>query len=157
MKNHLKQYFIVFFSCGLAACAATPQEPVAESDVDIGRGSDCISEGTVRNYEVLDDANLIVTAGARRQYHVKLVRRAMNLRHSWSIGFSSPTSRICPSFSELLVDDSFGPERIRIQSIQRLTDEQVKDLRYLYGKGDARPEEPPPPEPVDGAEVEELG
>lgn len=157
MKKYIKQYFIVFISSGLVACAATPGEPVAATDVNIGRGSDCISEGTIRNYEVLDDANLIVTAGAKRHYHVKLVRRAMNLKGSWSIGFTSPTSRICPSFSELLVDDSFGPERIRIQSIQRLTDEQVEDLRYLFGKGDARPKEPPPPKPVDGAEVEELG
>lgn len=153
---HKKQIFIVFISSVLLGCAASPEAVVSNGEGNVNRGSDCISEGTVRDYKVLNDSNLVVTAMARQKYHVELVQRAPALRSSWSIGFASPTSRICPGFSELLVDDNFGPDRVRIRSIRRLTEEQYEDLLYRFDKAAAGKQEPPAPEPVKGAEVEEL-
>ena len=156
MKNYNKQLFIIFLSCGLLGCASVPESEQAAEETDSGRASDCISEGTIRDYKVLNDSNIVVTAMARRKYHIELARRAPGLRSAWSIGFTSPSSRICAGFSDLLVDDSFGPERVRIRSIRGLTEEEYEDLLYRFGKAAAGKQEPPAPEPVEGADVEEL-
>lgn len=156
MKIPIKQYLTIFIASGLLGCAASSGEAGAGSYGDVNRGSDCISEGTVRDYKVLNDSNIVVTAMARQKYHVELVQRAPALRSAWGIGFASPTSRICAGFSELLVDDSFGPDRVRIRSIRRLTEEEYDDLLYRFDKAAAARQEPPAPEPVKGAEVEEL-
>ena len=140
----------------LLGCAASPDEVGSDSYGDVNRGSDCISEGTIRDYKVLDNSNIVVTAMARQKYHVELIQRAPALRSAWGIGFASPTSRICAGFSELLVDDNFGPDRIRIRSIRRLTEEEYEDLLYRFDKAAAAKQEPPAPEPVKGADVEEL-
>ncbi len=152
----LKQVFILFLSGILLGCASVPDAERSAAESDVARGSDCISEGTIRDYKVLNDSNIVVTAMARRKYHVELTQRAPGLRSAWSIGFTSPTSRICAGFSDLLVDDSFGPERVRIRSIRGLTEEEYEDLLYRFGKAAAGKQEPPAPEPIEGAEVEEL-
>ena len=115
-KTVINQILILLFSSVLVACAAAPDTPETAVDDGFASGSDCIFEGTIRDYTVLDESNLVVTASARRKYHIELFRRAFGLRSSWHIGFTSPTSRICPGFSEIIVDDNFGPEAIRISN-----------------------------------------
>jgi hypothetical protein len=105
---------------------------------------------------VLDDSNIVVSASASRKYHIVLTRRAFNLKSSWNIGFSSPTSRICGRFSEVVVDDTFGPERIRIESLRQISDEEYEDLRAAFDAGYERADRPLPQEDVAGAEVNEL-
>ena len=156
MKKHLKQRFIVLFSCILAACAGAPERAEEDLYADESRGSDCISQMTVRDYRVLDDSNLIVAASARRKYHVVLGHRAMGLRSTWQIGFRSRTGQICPGFSDLVVDDGLRPERIRITSIRRLTPEDEEDLLIRFGKIESDNEQTPAPADVESAEVEEL-
>ena len=156
MKSHIKHVSVVLFSFFILGCAGSADKAGSDSYSDVNRGSDCISEGTVRDYKVLNDSNIVVTAMARQKYHVELVQRAPALRSAWSIGFASPTIRICAGFSELLVDDNFGPDRVRIRSIRRLTEEQYDDLLYRFDKAAAAKQEPPAPEPVRGADVEEL-
>ena len=151
-----KQLVILLFSSGLLACASSPEsDSIARQPIDRS-SSDCISEGTIRDYNVLDDANLIVTASVRRHYHVTLSRPAFGLRSTWQIGFTSTTGRICAGFAEVVVDDSLYTDAIRIQSIRRLTPEEVDDLLIRYGKKEPEIEIDPVPEPVDSAEVEEL-
>ncbi len=152
----MKQLFIVVFSCILVACATPGDEFDRPPEPRVSAGSDCISEGTIRGYRVLDDSNLIVTAGARRKYHVALAHRAFNLRSSWQIGFVSPLSRICPGTGELVVSDGFRPETIRIHSIRQLTPEEHDALLVAYGKKEPIAEQAPESTPVDSAEVEEL-
>ena len=156
MKSYLKHTLLLITSSVFLACASAPPDDEERLADERPRGSDCISEGTIRDYRVLNDSNLVVTGLARRKYHVELARRAPGLRSAWSIGFSSPTSRICPGFSELLVDDTFGPERVRITSIRWLSEEEYEDLLYRFDKAQADKQKPPAPEPVEGAEVEEL-
>lgn len=151
-----KHIVTLLLSSSLIACAATPEsESIARQPIDRS-SSDCISEGTIRDYNVLDDANLIVTASVRRHYHVTLSRPAFGLRSTWQIGFTSTTGRICAGFAEVVVDDSLYTDAIRIQSIRRLTPEEVDDLLIRYGKKEPEIEIDPVPEPVDSAEVEEL-
>ena len=151
-----KQLIIVSYLCFLSACASSdsaPGDPYAEPPT---RGSDCISQMTVRDYSVLDDTNLIVTGAASRKYHVTLYRSAFDLRSTWRIGFRSPTGQICPGFSDLVVSDGIGTERIKIRSIRQLTPEEHDELLVSFGK--KQPEQPQASEPkeVKGAEVEEL-
>ena len=155
-KYVLKPSVILFYSSILVACAGTSEPSGGESYADEPAGSDCISQSSVRDYKVLDDANLIVTAGASRKYHVLLSRRAMNLQSSRAIAFDANTGRICSKFSDLIVDSSFGPDRIRISSVRRLTPEDEHDLLVRFGKKEPDYTEPRQTEQVDGAEVEEL-
>ncbi len=156
-KIVIKQFVILFTSSILVACAGAPDQLADGPGGDLPVGSDCIFEGTIRDYTVLDESNLIVTASARRKYHIELNRRAFGLRSSWHIGFTSPTSRICPGFSEVIVDDNaMGPEAIRIASIRALSPEEHEDLLIRFGKKQPEIVEAPATEEVESAEVEEL-
>ena len=152
----LKQVLILFCSSSLLACVSVQETGSDAPLVSESGRSDCIYEGTIRDYSILDDSNLIVTATARRQYHIVLTRRAFGLRSSWHIGFTSPTSNICSGFSSVVVDNGFGPEAIRIRSIRRLTADEAETLLIQYGKKKPEVEQIPTPEPVEGAEIEEL-
>ncbi len=152
-----KQLFVLFISSGLVACAAPEVDPLKAEYDALPQGSDCIFEGTIRDYQVLDDKNLVVTASARRKYHIELYRRAFGLRSSWHIGFRSPTSRICPAFGEIIVDDNTGRlEAIRIESIREVSPEEHEELLVRFGKKEPDIEQTPVEEEVDTAEVEEL-
>jgi len=152
----IKQLFIFALSGSLLACAGAGKAPSSDDFEPSSGGSDCIFEGTIRDYRVLDESNLIVTASGSKKYHIELTRPAHGLRSTWQIGFSSPGRRICSGFSELIADDSFGPEAIRIRSIRRLVPEEYEDLLIRYGVKKPEIEQAREPEEVEGAEVEEL-
>ncbi len=151
-----KQLFIIVISSGLLACATTDEGSDESEDGYQSSGADCISQGTIRDYRILDDANLIVTAMGNRKYHVALTRRVMGLRSSWQIGFATRTGRICGGFSDIVIGDNIGPNRIRIASIRRLNPDEHEELLIRYGKKKPEFEVSPVPEDVEGAEVEEL-
>lgn len=152
----LKQLLILSFSSILVACASSDEAFDDEEASARTHRSDCISSGTIRDYRVLDDANLIVSGSGKRKYHVALRRRANGLRSSWKIGFRSVTGRICASSGELVVDDGMGPESIRIAAIRQLTPEEHEELLVRFGKIEPEIEQTPAPVRVDSAEVEEL-
>jgi hypothetical protein len=152
----LKHIVIVSFSSVLLACASGGEGLEDDPDGGYSPRSDCISSGTIRDYRVLDDANLVVSGTGKRKYHVALSRRAVGLRSSWKIGFRSTTGQICASFGELVVDDGMGPERIRIASIRQLTPDEHEALLVRFGKIEPEIKQPPAPRNVESAEVEEL-
>lgn len=156
IKYYIKHYFIIVFSCLLAACAGTGEGPDGEDYAAGSRGSDCISQMSVRDYTVLDESNLIVSASARRKYHIELSRRAFGLRSTWQIGFQSRTGQICSGFSDLVVNDGFGPDSIRIASIRQLTPQDEEELLIRFGKLEPNTEQAPATQQVESAEVEEL-
>ena len=155
-KHVLKHVIILYSLSSLIGCASGPEATGSGSLADEPAGSDCISGGSVRDYRVLDNANLIVTAAARKKYHIVLSRQAMNLQSSRAIGFDTTTSRICSKFSYLIAEGSFGPEKIRIASVRYLTPEDENDLLVRFGKKEPDYEEPRQAEEVVGAEVEDL-
>ena len=152
----IKQLVMIISSCCLIACASTEQGAAEEAKVADSTGTDCISNSTIRNYTILDNANLIVAQGASRKYHVELRRPAHGLRASRAIGFQSQSGLICGRFSEVLIDDGLNTEEIRISSIRRLTPESEEDLLIRFGKIEPEIEQTRQPETVEGAEVEEL-
>ena len=152
----IKQVLIISTSCLLLACAGSEEQLPEDPTAEVSSRTDCISTGSIRDYTVLDDANLIVTERASRKYHVALTRRAYGLRSSSRIGFQSDTSRICGHFDDLVIDDGFGPEEVRIASVKRLTPEAEEDLLIRFGLKEPEHVQPRAPEKVEGAEVEEL-
>jgi len=153
----LKNHIVLIFTSGVLLACATPNQAQEEGQFERqSRISNCISEGTIRDYRVLDEANLIVTATGRRKYHVVLSRRAIGLKSSWGIGFSSSTGRICSRFSDIVLDQELGPEKIRIRSIVLLNPDEEELLLVRFGLKEAEFEQTPAPAEVQGAEVEEL-
>ena len=157
MKKYLLKYaFILLSSSFFASCATSPTPPEATAYEAPPKGNDCISQGSIRDYEVLDDGNLIVTGGVKRKYHVALMRRAFGLRSSWRIGFKTRSAQVCPGFSELVFDDGTGLQSIQVASIRALTPEEYDDLLVRFGKKEPEVKQAPEPEKVEGAEVEAL-
>ena len=152
----IKQLLITISLCSLAACASTEQGQAEESRGTESAGVDCISQGSIRDYTVLDNGNLIVTQSGNRKYHVELSRQSHGLRSSNAIGLYSPTGRICSRFGEVVIDDGFGPEKNLIASVRRLTPESEEELLIRFGKIEPKYKQPRQPETVQGAEVEEL-
>jgi hypothetical protein len=156
-KTMLKQIVIIVSSCFLLACATSQDAAESGADDVVSSGHDCISQSTIRDYQVLDDSNLIVTAGAKRKYHVELSRRAFGLRSNWQIGFKSPTGRACAGTGEVIVDDGFGRrESIRLSSVRLISADELDELLVRYGKKVPEFEQAAAEEEVNGAEVEEL-
>ena len=155
-NNLLKQLIIIVTSSVLVACAGTREPTEMSADDRQSRGRDCISQSSIRDYQVLDDSNLIVTAAVKRKYHVILSRRAFGLRSMWKIGFRSPTGRICSGSGEVIFDDGMGSERISIRSVRELTPDDLDELLVRFGKKEPDFEQAPATEDVGGAEVEEL-
>ena len=153
---HIKHILILSFSCLLLACVGSDEKPKGEPTGEVSSRSDCISTGSIRDYTVLDDANLIVTERASRKYHVALSRRAYGLRSSPTIGFQADSSRICGHFDDLVIDGGFGPEKFRIALVTRLTPETEEELLIRFGLKEPENVQPRVPEKVEGAEVEEL-
>ena len=157
MKIYLKHIFIAAFSSVLIACAGTDAGLEEPPEAVSSRGTDCISQVSIRDYYVLDDANLIVTGSVKRRYHVTLAHRAFGLRSTWRVGFRSPTGQICAGLSELVVADGMGSgERIRVRSIRELTPDEHEDLLVRFGKKEPEVAQTLEPAEVSGAEVEEL-
>ena len=157
VKSNNYQLFILFFSSFLLACASPVEQYESAGDPVRVRGNDCILQSSIRDYRVLDDRNLIVSAGSRGTYHVELSRRAYGLRSNWSIGFVAATGRICSGSGEILVGDGFGrKETVRISSVRKLGPEELDALLVQYGKKDPENEQAAEPQDIDGAAVEEL-
>lgn len=151
-----KQIVIVISSCILLGCAGVQSRPAEPLWLDGSGRSDCILSGSIRDYRVLDDANLIVTAGAKRRYHVMLSGRATGLRGSWQVGFKSNTGSICGGFDELIVDDGMSPQAYRISSIREVSPEQYEELLVRFGEREPDIKQAPASQEIEGAEVEEL-
>lgn len=157
-KLAIKHVLTIIISSSLVACASSEDRYDSAGDPVTTRGHDCISQSTIRDYQVLDDRNLIVTAGGKRKYHAQLARQAFGLRSNWKIGFRSPTGRICSGSGDIVVKDSFGDtETIRISSINEVTPDELNVLLVQFGKKVPEVEQAPAKEEVTGAEVEELG
>ena len=152
---YIKQLIALLISCSLFACAGTESSTGDESEGKRSR-THCIFSSSIRGYTVLDESNLIVDISRRRSYHVTLLRRAYGLRSSWSIGFDSPTGRICAQSSKVVFGDRRDIDSISIRSIRELSPEEREDILIRYGKKEPEIKQTPVPRDVSGAEVEEL-
>ncbi len=139
--------------------------PLAEAPTDelpktkIVKGSrQCIRLDRIRDYQFIDDHNLIVTA-RRRIYHMELHPTCIEPSNAFGIRFYDSGARNLKTFcagSGYIVQDPFGRERedalpsdrCHVRSIRPLNDEQLYEL-YIEGGRVA----PPPPLPKPELEV----
>ena len=155
----LKQLIVVFLSSIALGCAASGDTYESAGDpVESGR-NDCFLQSSIRDYQVLNDSNLIVTGSANRTYHVELISRAYGLRSSWSIGFRSSTGLICSGGATLIINDGFGAQdsSVRIRAVRQVTPDERDALLIRFGKKKPEEQQAPVEEDLEGAEVEELG
>ena len=158
-KPVIKQIIILFFSGLLLGCASSGDNYESAGDPVKTRGNDCFLQSSVRDYQVLDDSNLIVTGSGQRKYHIELVSRAYGLRSSWSIGFRSTTGMVCSGSGSIVMNDGFGSQgiAIRLRSVRQITLDEHEALLVRYGKKEPEEQQAPAEEEIEGAEVEELG
>lgn len=155
LKIASRHIVMTLFSSTLFACAVPSDPTAADYEEPLPRGSDCIFEGTVRDYRVLDDKNLVVTSTRKQKYHIRLSHAAFGLSSAWGIGFTSRTGQVCPG-SEIVVSDGFDPEAARIYSIRAIDETEYEHLLVRHGKKVPEKLETLPDDDIDGAEVEEL-
>ncbi len=151
----MKQIVVLLTSCLFAGCASTGDPIAADYDEPEPRGTDCILEGTIRDYRVLDGSNLVVSTTRKQKYHMRLSYSAMALSSAWGLGFSSRTGQICPG-DEVVVKNGFDADAVRIYSIRAIDETEYGHLLVRHGKKAPEQVTTPPDEDVAGAEVEEL-
>jgi len=157
VKTVIKQYVLVTISGSLLACAGSggPSADASFADEPVVR--DCISQSSIRDYQVLDERNLIITEGVKRKYHIVLSHRAFGIRSTWQIGFRSLSGRVCANSADLIYNDGLRrPESVNVRSIRQLSPDDLDDLLVRFGKKEPDVEQAPAQEEVGGAEVEEL-
>ncbi len=150
-----KQVFTALISCSLFACGAAPDPTAADYEEPEPRGSDCIFEGSVRDYRALDGRNLVVTSTRKQKYHMRLSHSAFGLSSAWGIGFVTQTGQICPG-SEIVVTNGFDPEVVRIYSIRAIDEHEYENLLVRHGEKVPEEVKTQPAGDIDGAAVEEL-
>ncbi len=127
----------------LGALLLAPSIALGDDTSEEERGADCFYQNQMRHYQVVDDEHITVEVSNNRYYLVELWRPVRNLDWSRRIAFQSPTNRVCPRFSEVLVDGG-----VRIRSIRQISEEE-RDAFFNQDEevGDG---------PVDGAEIEDV-
>jgi hypothetical protein len=155
LKIVIRQLLVIILSSSFVACAASPDPTAADYEEPEPRGSDCIFEGSIRDYRALDDRNLVVTSTRKQKYHMRLSHSAFGLSSAWGIGFVTRTGQICPG-SEIVVTNGFDPDAVRIYSIRAIDEQEYENLLVRHGEKVPEKVETPPAEDIDGAEVEEL-
>jgi hypothetical protein len=157
VKLVIKQLVIVLTSCiflGNWAIAEEPDRP--PEDIDL-HGSDCISIRLIRDYTPLSRDSLLIHASGKRSYFVRLLTPTFGMKSSFQLATKSRDDRLCPYGGDSIIVDRMPGGEARIQSISRVTPEQVEQLLIRYGKKEPGDTEDPAPPEISGAEVEELG
>jgi hypothetical protein len=156
-KASLKHIVAACISCGLvASCATTEEREDLGKDIDY-RGSDCISIRTIRDYQPLDNRNLLVKAGGKRTYFVTLAVSSFEMRSSFRLGVDSRDSWLCPYGGDRIIFGGVSEMGISLRSISRVTEDQEEELLIRFGKIEPPELQDPAPPEVKGADVEELG
>jgi hypothetical protein len=121
--------FISMLALSAAGCATTAttdrgDRAAAESETD------CLRTSLIRDWDSLDERNLIVYEGGRRPYHVELAQSCFGLDFETMVGVYDRRGdgRICPGFDRVIVDGAI-PEGCTIAAIDELTDEQAEQLK----------------------------
>ena len=156
-KMSLKQWLTAVSSIALlSSFGAARGAETAPADLNLN-GADCISIRTIRDYTPLSRDSLLIHVSAKRTYFVRLVAPGFGLESSFQLATRSRDDRLCPYGGDAIIYDRLPGGEARIQSISRVTPEQVEELLVRYGKKEPGDTENPAPTEVKGAEVEELG
>lgn len=98
-----------------------------------GLPADCIINRGVRDFERLDNRNLILYGPGSRAYHVVLTTPAIDLAREITIGVLDDDGRICPYGGDAIIIDGVIRERIPIRSIEALDPADLEALKVEFG------------------------
>lgn len=121
-----------------AGCAgALPQDAGDRAAAE--RETDCIRTSLVRDWEALDDRNLIVYESGRRAYHVELAQSCFGLDFDTMIGLYDRRGdgRICGFGLDRVIVDGAIPEGCSIAAVDELTEEQAEELKLRAEQSEA--------------------
>ena len=119
----------------LAGCATGSGEGTRADAGQAGSaGSDCIINRGIRDFETLDNQNLILFGPGNRAYHVILTTPSINLEGEFAIGVFDRDGRICPFGGDAILVEGPLDERIPIRSIEAIDDLDVEALKVRFGK-----------------------
>lgn len=148
---------LILTSCATAdsdASAASRPGRIASFPHNLAN-ADCFYRSRIDNFEVLNEANLLVFDGRRRVYHVEISPPSMDLRHAYGIGFRSSTGRVCGNPGERLEisGGALGGFPSAVIGVYRLDAVTQTAVRTHFGQAVAQPQLP---EDEDAAAIEEL-
>ena len=90
----------------------------------------CFTARDVSNFQAVSDTVVNLRVGARDVYQIELFAPAREIDWSSRIGLETRGGRlICSALdAELIAPSDFGPRRIPLRSLRRLTAEEVQAL-----------------------------
>jgi len=154
---YIKQLFIIFISSYLLISCASDSVSRNENKVLRSSGSDCISIGTIRDYIVLNNRNILVEGAGRRSYLLELYMSSFNLNSAFQLGVQSRDDWLCPYGGDQIIVGRSISDKLPIKSITKLNKEELEQVLIRFGKIEGPKQKTPEPKPQKGAEVEELG
>jgi|SRR5688572_11892175 hypothetical protein len=129
---------LIYISAALAAgCGATA--PVGDRAAAVGK-TDCLRVSLIRDWDALDERNLIVYELGRRPYHVELTQACFGLDFATMIAFYDRGSdaRICGYGLDRLIVDRTIPQSCSVAAVDELTPEQAEELKQRAEDARAR-------------------
>jgi hypothetical protein len=121
----------MLFAVGAAAAACIS----ACGGTGVTLPSDCIINRGVRDFDVLDNQNLIIYGPGHRGYHVVLVTPSINIRGEIAIGIvdGDEDGRICSFGRDMILVDGPLREQMSIRSIEAVDGADVEALKVQFG------------------------
>ncbi len=138
MKTYSSFIFvpILLAAGGCAATATTDAGDRAAAE----RSTDCVRTSLIRDWDSLDERNLIVYELGRRPYHVELAQSCFGLNFETMIGLYDRRGdgRICGFGLDRIIVDSAIPEGCSIVAVDELTEEQAEQLKQRAEQDEER-------------------
>lgn len=100
--------------------------------------TDCVFGSTIRDWQPLDDRNLIVYGAGDRPYHVELAQSCIDLTFADVIAFYDDgfDERICGYGMDKILVNRSTPETCGIIAVDELTEGQEEDLLIEHGQAE---------------------
>ena len=132
---------IGFTALAVMGCSTAPATTAGDRAA-AERETDCVRTALIRDWESLDERNLIVYEG-RRPYHVELAQTCFGLDFETMIGLYDRRGdgRICGFGLDRVIVDRAIPDGCSIAAVDELTDEQAEELRARAEAARDRPRE----------------
>lgn len=131
---------LIYIAAALAAGCAGAPATTAGDRAAAPEETDCLRTSLIRDWDVLDERNLIVYE-SNRPYRVELTQTCFGLDFAQMIGFydRSADGRICGyGRDRLVVDRTAIPQDCSVAAVDELTEEQAEDLKQRAARSRAR-------------------
>jgi hypothetical protein len=126
----MNRTLIYIAAVGAAGCTSTGTSPTRADRAAAPQRNDCLRTALVRDWDALDDRNLIVYEG-RRPFHVELTPSCFGLDFETMIGLydRGGDGRICGFGLDRVITDRTIPEDCSVTAVDELTEEQAEELK----------------------------